>query len=820
MKRQNILIALIIFSITLSSTYSQRIFRPIDPNNSTYRYGKSAYSGPPFLYFSTYSHRYWIASSLYNSHLSYVDAAFTSWNNAGPVQFSRYSSGLTITADAQDYSSMGPAWSYPSWNASTLELTPESGSIILNSSSNVTWNHFSQNLNAIPHILDVQSMVVHEAGHIHGLAHPLTDSYTHNATAPTMAGGDNAYFDNTLDVRSLETEDIYGTRFLQLRVPTLYSDLQSTLNKAAEIGIGYVYIVSNYTLVGNISVPSGVTLTIKSGTNVNLTSSHYSILSTGGTIIVESGATISNLRATLTCYDALRGLCGTIQAAVNAVIDNDYGNTYLLQMPNGTFSETVNISNKFGLIFNGNGSTTTTINGNVNISNCGSCSFGNFTANALSLSGCVLPHLGSINLDIGAVNPSLYAYNCTNFYYTGGFVSDRYAYIYGIGFNLYQSSTSTIDGSAYTLFYHNVRGIYANGSTVNVDFVYFCNNTYDLATSGGATINANYCYFPGGVPHTQGSNIYTGSPQISNCAGLPKSSFSLSKSIVDTSDASSDEFMQIDMNNFDLARKVRADISEKKEFDKEKYRNDYLSLVNSYNGFIKKHPGSEYSKTALISIVHIYKLLGDYEGMKAFLQEIIADKKLIHESGWAKRFMLEYYRYNKDFTTAFATAEEIMKERADDKDLLCNVLFAEGLLYAHDLNNPESAAACFSNIVNNYSDNSLVEFAENELEMLGIKSKEIPKENQAIESVEFSAGNYPNPFNPSTTISYSLPEEGRVQIKVFDALGREVRTLLDEVVGSGRHSIYWNGSNSASGIYFYSISFKGQTLYKKMILMK
>jgi hypothetical protein len=80
--------------------------------------------------------------------------------------------------------------------------------------------------------------------------------------------------------------------------------------------------------------------------------------------------------------------------------------------------------------------------------------------------------------------------------------------------------------------------------------------------------------------------------------------------------------------------------------------------------------------------------------------------------------------------------------------------------------------------------------------------------------------NYPNPFNPTTIISYSLPEEGRVRIKVFDGLGREVANLLDEVVGPGKHLVNWNGSNLSSGIFFYSISFKGQSLNKKMILMK
>jgi hypothetical protein len=51
-------------------------------------------------------------------------------------------------------------------------------------------------------------------------------------------------------------------------------------------------------------------------------------------------------------------------------------------------------------------------------------------------------------------------------------------------------------------------------------------------------------------------------------------------------------------------------------------------------------------------------------------------------------------------------------------------------------------------------------------------------------------------------------------------LGRELTTLLDDEVSAGKHTIDWNGSNAASGIYFYSISFKGQMLYKKMLMIK
>jgi len=80
--------------------------------------------------------------------------------------------------------------------------------------------------------------------------------------------------------------------------------------------------------------------------------------------------------------------------------------------------------------------------------------------------------------------------------------------------------------------------------------------------------------------------------------------------------------------------------------------------------------------------------------------------------------------------------------------------------------------------------------------------------------------NYPNPFNPSTTITFSVPEAGRVQIKVFDVLGRQVAALLDGEVSAGKHSVTWNADNKVSGVYFYSIAFKGQILYKKMLLLK
>jgi hypothetical protein len=66
--------------------------------------------------------------------------------------------------------------------------------------------------------------------------------------------------------------------------------------------------------------------------------------------------------------------------------------------------------------------------------------------------------------------------------------------------------------------------------------------------------------------------------------------------------------------------------------------------------------------------------------------------------------------------------------------------------------------------------------------------------------------NYPNPFNSSTVISFSLPSKSAVTLKVFDVMGREVATLVNEELGAGNYHQQWNASNISSGAYFYRLS--------------
>jgi hypothetical protein len=88
------------------------------------------------------------------------------------------------------------------------------------------------------------------------------------------------------------------------------------------------------------------------------------------------------------------------------------------------------------------------------------------------------------------------------------------------------------------------------------------------------------------------------------------------------------------------------------------------------------------------------------------------------------------------------------------------------------------------------------------------------------------SANYPNPFNPSTSFHFTLPQDQRVSVKVYDAMGRLVKTLIDgRYVTQGRHQATWdgtmsNGATAASGTYFYTLEFDGQRLARPMVLVK
>ena len=108
---------------------------------------------------------------------------------------------------------------------------------------------------------------------------------------------------------------------------------------------------------------------------------------------------------------------------------------------------------------------------------------------------------------------------------------------------------------------------------------------------------------------------------------------------------------------------------------------------------------------------------------------------------------------------------------------------------------------------------------------LSVEEVNVNIDQSNIPSIFSLTQNYPNPFNPNTQIGYALPKEEYVTLLIFDLLGREVITLVDEVQSPGYRTINWNGmdnlgNNSGAGMYFYHLTAGHFSQTKKMVLLK
>lgn len=106
------------------------------------------------------------------------------------------------------------------------------------------------------------------------------------------------------------------------------------------------------------------------------------------------------------------------------------------------------------------------------------------------------------------------------------------------------------------------------------------------------------------------------------------------------------------------------------------------------------------------------------------------------------------------------------------------------------------------------------------VKLMGYTTTGVDDNNNTVVTDYSLSQNYPNPFNPTTIISWQVPVSGHQTLKVYDLLGREVATLVDEFKPAGVYNFKFNADNLASGIYIYQLKSGEFLSAKKMILMK
>jgi hypothetical protein len=135
-------------------------------------------------------------------------------------------------------------------------------------------------------------------------------------------------------------------------------------------------------------------------------------------------------------------------------------------------------------------------------------------------------------------------------------------------------------------------------------------------------------------------------------------------------------------------------------------------------------------------------------------------------------------------------------------------------------NNGTKISFALQNVVANDANGAPLDLTLRSASTTVLRTAVASEREMALPAEHWLGQNYPNPFNPSTAIAFSLPRAGHVTLKVYDILGKEIATLVDQHLSIGRHEAIWDAGSVESGVYFYQLRAGEFVATKKLILMK
>ncbi len=248
------------------------------------------------------------------------------------------------------------------------------------------------------------------------------------------------------------------------------------------------------------------------------------------------------------------------------------------------------------------------------------------------------------------------------------------------------------------------------------------------------------------------------------------------------------------------------------------YQGLFDESIQSMKQAVEVYPDSLLTKLAIDYLYLATRASSDdYANLRAYLdQKIPAETFATYVK--KEEIKTKCYIKEEDYLTAISRLQLIL----DNPETVADSLFA--LI---------DQAYCYMNLANE-GDKSLLNISvktpdfASYLEFLATLSSITATEsqnNQPTPQVLNIESNYPNPFNPETTIRFSVPSDGRVNVTIYNIKGQRVKQLLNEHVVAGRHAVMWNGTDSSgrtvsSGLYFARIEQGNKYRIHKMMLMK
>ncbi len=256
----------------------------------------------------------------------------------------------------------------------------------------------------------------------------------------------------------------------------------------------------------------------------------------------------------------------------------------------------------------------------------------------------------------------------------------------------------------------------------------------------------------------------------------------------------------------------------------------YVAAEQTYKDVISLYPASNYSKMAAKQLMSITeKTNQDYFTLKNYYDtepNMTYDEEMIKVSSFLSN---QCNIKITEFPTAIDWFEDVISDPPSQID---SVLAVIDLGHTYLLMEENGDRSNYVGKFPNLKPDSWEEYEENTIQLLNdlFGEPEIkPDEEPFIDIIPASVilhRNYPNPFNPTTLISFSIHEESNVELTIFNIKGQKVKTLINSNLDQGTHSVVWNGEDElnvpvSTGIYFYKLNVNGKTEgTKKMLLLK
>lgn len=604
---------------------------------------------------------------------------------------------------------------------------------------------------------------------------------------------------------------------------------------------------------GELAIRSGGTLRIKSGATLNLNAPLFFALATGANLVIESGGTL-NIRTNVSTGNNL-----TISVPSGAAL-----NVY----PPGE----IYFGSGTGITANGVLNVAGTSNQHITLGAMSGTTPGSWGSIVLSGTGASQSKISNAIIEYGT---EIYVNNVSTPYY--------YFIVDSVEFNSMINAVRTYSSNGWIMNskinYPRDHGIVAqNGSTIAC-----YNNILTKSDHSGAAIlytSDSYDYiwnntirgFNWGIGSSYGASAYCGHPSnfgdnntITNCLIGAKvyqyalgmfgyfdegfdpyytgnsidSSSTYDVECYDSSDAygygvnwgiSGPTYSVYNSSNFYFGcgfcktqsggsnQTLSANI--RREGEKLKRAKKYEEAVQLFKSTIAKNP-QEFS-----AYTELYQLFNDTTAdviLNAFAS-LSTDAPPV-----VKFLKSNLYLKMGEIETAKQVNNGLINENPDSK-ISARAMLNNFYISLYDENDPANAEIILNEVLAkpellteielSLAQHALKVFVPTQLE----DRKQLRKQRLDVNGnspTQFSLSqNYPNPFNPATTISYLITESNNVELKIFDYLGREVITLVNEYKNPGNYSTHFNAGGLASGIYFYKIQAGKNIAVKKMLLLK